>query len=306
MTEVQGEDRPLSLEPVSMVAIDLDGTLLRQDGSICFHGAEAIFEAVERGVKVVIATGRAPRSVRSIYKSLGLDTPLVCHNGALLLSPDNRIVEHLTLRPAIARKVIELARAAEPQVMIGIENFDQCYTEKSARSHMARRPDIAASSAGSGHEAADAAATGIAELGANDHALGPFAAVLNDPVTKIMFVGEPHVLGGVQSALKERLADEVSFAFSHMRLLQVVHRKADKATALAQVAEQFGMGSEQVMAIGDAPNDIGMIRWAGLGIALANAWPEVQHAAHFIVRGNDDGGVAEAIGRFVLNAHENG
>ncbi len=83
-------------------------------------------------------------------------------------------------------------------------------------------------------------------------------------------------------------------------MIQVVHPHANKANAVAKIASIASVAPKHVMAIGDAPNDVEMIRWAGLGIAVANAWPEAQQAAHTVVPSNDDDGVAEALETYAL------
>ena len=93
----------------------------------------------------------------------------------------------------------------------------------------------------------------------------------------------------------------VGIAYSHMRLLQVVHAEADKAAGVKRVAEHYGIPKERVMAIGDAPNDLPMIKWAGLGVAMHNAWDEVKKNAQLTVPSNDNDGVATALERYVLH-----
>ena len=317
-----GEERPLSLESVGLVAIDLDGTLLRCDGSICLHAAEAIAEAVERGVKIVIATGRSPRSLLRIYQGLGLDTPIICHNGALILDPPaRRVLYHETLAADTARRVMQIGRRVYPDIAIGLEVFDRCHTRNSLKATgPAPQINIAAaleaevetphgvtSSRGASGASLNGSALAMEALSEpEDDALAIFEPVLATPggITKVMFTGEPDVLGGIQTSLESALGGEVSFACSHMHLLQVVHHAAHKAAAIEQVARRYGVARSGVMAIGDAPNDLSMIRWAGLGIATGNAWPEVQAAAHCVVLSNEDAGVAYAIRKYVLQQQQ--
>ena len=82
----------------------------------------------------------------------------------------------------------------------------------------------------------------------------------------------------------------------------MVHREVDKGTAIRYIATHLGVDADRVMAIGDAPNDVGMIRWAGLGIAVENGWPEVRQAADVVISSNNDDGVAEALDRYILRA----
>lgn len=291
-TNEEDDDRPLSADPVDLVAVDLDGTLLRSDGSICAPSAEAIMEATEMGVKVVLCSGRAPRSMMKIYEALGLKTVIVAHNGALIFDPiRNQTIAHETMPGMLAKQVIDLARTVEPHVATAVEVDGRCYTDTTAR--RAKLP-LAATNGGAMVNPA------LPPEASMEDAAGALNEVLHRPVTKVMFVGTSDVLGGIQMSLQARLAPKVGFAFSDVRLLQVVRGDVDKATALEKVATLYGVPRQGVMAIGDAPNDMGMLGWAGLGVAVMNAWDEVRHAAHFVCPANDDAGVAQAMRRYVL------
>lgn len=269
-------DKPLSSESIGLVAVDLDGTLLRADNSISVASAEAIGEAMRRGVKVVIASGRAPRHVRQIASALGIQTWQVVHNGALVVDPTrNAFVFHLPMPPELAQAVVRLGRQFDPRVAIGVELVDRCVSE---------RPNADLSIG----------------VGGPPPGAGAVDEATKFPVTKIMMAGPPELLGGIQLALMERLPGQVSFAFSHMRLLQVSHGQADKATALARVAAHYHVPRQGVLAIGDAPNDLGMLRWAGLSIAVDSEWSDVRRAAHFIAPANDQDPVAWALRKYVL------
>lgn len=322
------EMRPLSAEPVEMVAIDLDGTLLRSDGSICAPSAEAIHNAMERGVRIVLASGRAPRKVLPIAEALGVENWLICHNGAVIIDPVSRqTIVNETMPPILARKVVELARKVAPNVAIGVDVDGRTYTEtakkRNAKSAAPTTPVAASASGvgvavpniGTGSAVAPAAkncqkkSDTAANLPGDPRSIeasgmresnGSLSDALNRPVTKVMMIGEEHVLGGIQMALQQQLADHVGFSFSDLRLLQVVRGDVDKSGAVSKVAEHYGIQRSSVMTIGDAPNDIGMLQWAGLGIAMGNAWDDVRRAAHFTVANNDNGGVAEALRKYAV------
>ena len=93
----------------------------------------------------------------------------------------------------------------------------------------------------------------------------------------------------------------MTIAVSDPHLIQVVDRRVDKANAVEMIASRLGVSRQRVMAIGDAPNDVGMIRWAGLGVAVANAWEEALRVANEVVESNDADGVALALKRYVLS-----
>ncbi len=298
----EDDDRPLSADPVDLIAIDLDGTLLRSDGSICAPSAEAIMEATEKGVKVVLCSGRAPRSMMKIYDALGLETVLIAHNGALVFDPLKKaVIIHETMDGELAGKVIEVARSVEPGVAAAVEVDGHCYTDTVRnRAKSAAGPDGGGVSLpGTGNHLQPPVQPPVQAADIENPA-GPLAEVLHRPVTKVMFVGASDVLGGIQMSLQAKLAGEVGFSFSDLRLLQVVRGGVDKSTALEKVAARYGVPRQGVMAIGDAPNDMGMLAWAGLGVAMQNAWEEVRRSAHFVCPTNDDAGVAQALRKYAL------
>ena len=270
----------LSHRPIRLVAIDLDGTLLRTDKRLSMRCVEAIAEATRRGVHVVLASARPPRSMREIYHRLGLDTVQVNYNGALIHDlPRYRHLYHCPLPPRLALRIVRLARRVDPQIVISAEILDRWYTD---------RVD-------------ETLATETARQQGPDY-LGPLAGFLNVPVTKLMLLAPPERLGAVHGAVRRRFGRKVGLLVSDRHLLQIVNRQVDKAGALARVAHDYGIPRAQVMAIGDAPNDIGMLRWAGLGVAVQNAWDLARDAADCTVPSNDQDGVAHALHRYVLQS----
>ena len=272
------DEKRLPVDPIELVAIDLDGTLLRSNGKICPKSINTIATARARGVRIVLASGRPPRSMKRVYRRLELDTLQISHDGALIhFGRMDRPWYHQPMPGHVAHRVIGLALALDSPVHVGLEVLDTGYTtttDRRIRTEAAAGPQARQS-----------------------RTLEPY---LNGPVTKILLVGEPAALGGMHAALAAQLPDQVAFTFSHMGLLQVVHASVDKGTALAQVADYYGVPRSGVMAIGDAPNDLGMLGWAGLGAAVQNCWADVRQAAQFIVPSNDRAGVAYALQKYVL------
>jgi hypothetical protein len=272
-------EKPLTADPIDLIAVDLDGTLLRPDGSIGAQSAAAIAEAVAAGIKVVVNTGRAPRDARFAYHRVGLKTLLITHNGALVTDPahDDAIFRHVPLPGAVAATALRMARQEEPMLPADIEVIDRCVGDP----------------AGPPSPGAD--------LNPNQaQAVAEFRALLAQPITKLRLYGTPAQLGGVQLTLMGQLRDQIGFAISHAELLQVVGPGVNKGTGLAYAARHYQVPRQRVMAIGDAPNDIPMLQWAGLSVAVANAWDDVRRQANFIVADNEHDGVAEAIRRFAL------
>lgn len=128
----------------------------------------------------------------------------------------------------------------------------------------------------------------------------PFNQLLDEPITKIFMTGPPDQLGEIRPVIQQHLHGQVDFATSHLRLLQVIRAGVDKARGLQAAVAHYGVDRARVMAIGDAPNDLGMMKWAGMSIAVKNVWIDVRKAAHFVVQSNDQDGVTEAIIRYAL------
>jgi 5-amino-6-(5-phospho-D-ribitylamino)uracil phosphatase len=263
---------------IDLVAIDVDGTLLTDDKKLSRRAVHAVKLATKKGVRVVLASARPPRSLKQVAHHLGLETYQVSYNGALIHDPvRKRHVHHQPLASTIARKIIKLARSMDERIVVSVEILDKWYTDHvdetlPTETSKAFTPDF----------------------------IGPLDAFLHVPVTKLMLLGQPAWLPPVRAAIERKFRGQIAIAISDTHLIQIVHPKVDKSFALEHVAERYKVARQHVMAIGDAPNDIGMLQWAGLGVAVGNAWESVRAAAKVVVPRNDEDGVAHAIRRYVL------
>lgn len=263
---------------IHLLAIDIDGTLLNSAKQITDATARAIASARQRGVRVVLASARPPRTVMPFYRQLDLDTPTINYNGALVYDPpSSRVLLHRPVGPKNARRIAGLAREVYDDVLVSAEILDRWYTDRLDSTYLTEtaklyRPDVVA----------------------------PLEQWLVQPVTKLLLLGDPARLGFVADAVRREFLHQVSIVQTDEYLLQIMHATAGKAQALKVVAAELGVNREQVMAIGDNANDVGMLAWAGLGVAMANAVPEAHRAADYITEHNDADGVAEAIQRFLL------
>ncbi len=263
---------------IRLVAIDIDGTLLRSDKGISHHTARTLAAALAAGVRLILATARPPRSVRPIAQALKIDSWQINYNGALIHDPTRRRhIYHQPLALPTARQIIALARNLDPKVVVSIEILDKWYTDHlddtlPTQTSLAFMPDY----------------------------IGPLGAILRTPVTKLMLLAPPQRLTPIHHAVQRKFGHAVALAVSDQHLLQILNPQVNKARALQRIAHHYQLQPQEVMAIGDAPNDLGMLRWAGLGVAVANAWPEVRRHIKTVVASNDQDGVAEALQRFVL------
>ena len=266
-------------KPVRLIALDVDGTLLRSDKNMTRAVGDAIRAAIARGVHVVLASARPPRSLREIYGALGLNTLQINYNGALIHDMTRgRHVRHQPMDVALARKVIAAARRIDRRCCVSLEILDKWYTDHfdndlPTETSLHFKPDF----------------------------VGPLNAFLTVPVTKLMVLAPRQRMGAISDAIARRFAGQIGMTVADQHLLQMMHHTVHKGEALAHVAAHYGIERDEVMAVGDAPNDVPMLRWAGFGVAVQNAWPDAIAAADAIVPTNDADGVAHAIQRYVLN-----
>ncbi len=264
---------------IRLVAVDLDDTLLQPDKQVTANTIAAVRACEQRGIPVVLASARPPRSVFDIYQKLGLRTVQINYNGALIYEPHRgEVVHHHPLAPDLAGKVIELARHMDAACKIGLERLDRWFTDD----FDPRMPF---------------------DGGRGPDGVGPLHTFLTQPVTKLIVLGDGDRLARVREAIERTFGKKVEVTVADPRVIQVMAAGVDKAVAVAMVAGEFyDVPRQQVMTIGDAPNDVGMLKWAGWGVAVMNAFPEALQAADAVVPASDAEGVVQALRRYILDA----
>jgi len=264
---------------IKLLAIDVDGTLLRSDLRICQGASQACRAAERAGCVVVLATARGPRLTSWIIQALDLTAPTINYNGAVIWNPlDNVPQFHQPLDTEVAKKIIETARTIDPKIMVAVEVLDRWYTDRvDRRFDQLTDPDL----------------------------IEPLERFLTAPITRLTFLGMTEQIQAVLEPLRNQFWKQRTIALHtpDSQIIQITHPLADKAIALQRVAKRLGVGPEQVMVIGDADNDLAMMEWAGFSVAVKNATDNIKNAANAIVPSNDDQGVARAIHRFILTRH---
>jgi 5-amino-6-(5-phospho-D-ribitylamino)uracil phosphatase len=269
--------QPSSVGPIKLIAIDLDGTLLTSDKRVSKKTVRAL-QGISKELRVVIASARPPRSVRQVYQILKLDTWQINYNGAMIWDePNKTAVFHRPLAGKLVLRMIQAAREMSPQVLVSCEILDRWYTDGIDERYLTEtartfKPDVVA----------------------------PCETFCNQPITKLMLLGEPKMLSRLEVMLLKRFSNDVTIVQTDRDLLQIMDRHVSKAVALRTTAEHYGIPPEQIMAIGDAPNDVGMLQYAGVGVAMDNAHPIAKKVADWIAPSNDDHGVHAAMVRYGL------
>jgi Cof subfamily protein (haloacid dehalogenase superfamily) len=267
-----------------LVALDLDGTVMGHDLVIPPAVHEAIGAAHAAGVHVTLATGRMFGATIPFAQQLGIITPLICYQGALIRNP-------LTDEVLLATNMPGDEAAEAVQLLLDHEIFVLAYIDE--RLHIAERR---------------------AEL---DHylSLHPEGAeiVVSDDLptevraaapTKLLFIAEPPVVTDELIRLEAHFGERLMITRSHQLYGELAAPGIGKGVALERLAAHLGVPREETLAIGDQENDLSMLAWAGLGLAIGNAAPIVREGADAIVPPVHEAGVAWAIRRYVLGESE--
>lgn len=265
---------------IRLLALDLDDTLLNHHQQISRENHDALVAVEERGIRVVLASGRSPFGMQPYFDQLEMDRRegyAVCFNGALVKRTDtHETLQYNGLPDDVAMEVMNWS--VDRKAPIQTYREDTIYlTGENAYTHI------------------DSKLTRMQKVLA-----APEELLALKPI-KYVFPGKPELLLEYQSELRELLGDRAGVFVSKPYFLEVMAPGADKGHGLAYLCDRLGISRDQVMAVGDAANDLGMLRWAGFAVGMANAVPEVHALADYITElDNDSDGVALAVKELLL------
>lgn len=258
-----------------LIATDLDGTLLRSDSTISERTRATIHRAQTLGVHVVLVSARAPRSVRGIAGRLGIDGLSICCNGAVAydISAD-MILRNERLPTKLALELAAMLRAENATICFATEHghkigYEANYPQDPTYIHI-HKPAVA-----------------------------PLDELCVDEITKLLIHYPGGDLDQLVARVSGKLGNRASVTHSGGPFAEVCAAGVSKASGLTRLCEDFGVSREQVVAFGDMPNDLPMLEFAGHGVAVRNAHPNVLSAAKEVAPTNDEDGVAQVIERLL-------
>ena len=269
--------------PYRLVALDADGTLFSENLTVRPAVREAIRQAQERGVIVTVATGRAFSGAQVAARQIDADLPLICFQGSIIQhAQTEEVIYQATFPRDLVPELMAWARSAGVHMTVYVDNTiyleEQRYEDEfyDLWFGLPRRlvPDVT-------------------------------VVLPNDPM-KFLIVGEPDELDAIRPDLAARFAGRLDIIRSHSLFLEGVPPGVSKGNALARLAVLFDVPRTRVVAVGDAQNDVSMIEWAGLGVAMGQASQVVKQAADWVAPTVEEDGVAEVFRRFVLEGGHNG
>jgi Cof subfamily protein (haloacid dehalogenase superfamily) len=267
--------------PIRLVALDLDGTLIENDGPIGERTRRAVAAVVAQGVPVAIATGRMATSVRPYVDALGLETPIISYQGGLIrdVAPNGRLGRLLFHRPlaaAAAREAIEWcsANGFRPHVN-HLERFIVAADDPNVEDYSRF-------------------------LGARAEVVPDMARWVRHPVTKVIAVGESGRPEALLEAARALFAGRADVTVSHPEFIEFVAPGVSKGRAVRWFARRAGVPLEQVLAIGDQHNDTSMLAIVGHGVAMPSAPDDVRAVSRYVAPGVEEEGAAQILEELIL------
>lgn len=287
--KVVNRSRSSNCDNIKLLCLDMDGTLLNSQSELLPSSVEALKMVADRGVQVILATGKArPAAMRALEKVglagdgkhaiVGTKTPGIFLQGLEIYGAGGAILGGGSLDMSIAKKV--LSYAEENNVSVSCFLGDECVTTRMTKEleelhyrYYEPYPNV---------------------LSVEDILAGP-------SIRKILLMDDPKSIKTLRAHMDTELLSTGAGTMQAVEtMLEIIPRGFNKWTALQLLMSHFdGVTAENVMAIGDGENDLEMIQGAGVGIAMGNAVASVKDSATMIVSSNDDGGIHEAIEHFV-------
>jgi len=260
-----------------LLVMDVDGTLVDRERRISARNASALAAVRERGIKLTLASGRSFESITPFAQAIGVDAPLILYNGCRLQDfATKRILEDHRLPLIQAQRALQLLERYDLHVNLYL--YDRVFIR----------------------EVTEAARASMKKDNVTAEPVGDLPAFLKDDPTKLLLIGKPAALARFRAEYLQGLSFPPELVASEPDYLEILPAGVSKGAALVSLCSRLDILPQEVVAFGDGLNDLEMLKCAGLGVAVANAHPELKAAAGYVTAGNEEDGVARAIEKFIL------
>lgn len=261
---------------IKLVVLDMDGTLLTDDHQVSKKNKEAIGRLKEKGVGVILASGRPYQSIYPYAKDLGLDLPIIGSNGAFVKSPlDEKIYNHSYLPLDLAQEIVDYGLKHNHTVSLYMEEDVFTFDDEMARFHWE-----------------------LEGLRA-DKITDPKICKMDQIPTKIIYYDQPERITKAFKILEKDYGQKLYVTCSGEVFLDFMNIEVSKGNALKQLMKEMNLSKDEVMAIGNNFNDVAMFEVAGLAIAMDNSPQDVKDQADYVTLSNTEEGVAFALDKYI-------
>lgn len=264
-----------------LLAMDMDGTLLREDKTISKRTLNAIQKAKEKGVKIVLSTGRPLEGVKKYLNELDLlsdnDYAVVFNGASVVNTSSGKSIYSSSLKGSDFKYLFRLGQKLG--VSLHAYDGDKCVTPSEISKYTKLEGDI----------------NGIPVYQIDINSISD-----DQEIIKVLMVEDKPKLDIAFSNLPKEVFENYTVVRSSPYFLEFLNKTTNKGTGVQKLAEELNINPKEIICIGDAGNDIHMIKYAGLGVAMGNAFKEVKESADFITETNENHGVAKIIEDFIL------
>lgn len=272
--------RRIKIMAYEILVLDIDGTLTNSEKLISERTKQAIFDLQERGHLVVLASGRPTPGIMPLAKQLKMEQYggyILSYNGAKVIDCKTGEVIYQKTLPAT---YIQTLYDAAIEFDTGLITYDKDGVVSARKVDEYVKVECK-----------------INKLSVKE--IDDFVSYVNYPVNKCLMTGDGLYLAKVEEEMKKRLGDVLSIYRSEPFFLEIMPQNIDKAYSLGKLLDHLGLSKEQMICCGDGFNDVTMIEYAGMGVAMENATQVVKDKADFITLSNDNDGVAHVIEKFM-------
>ena len=264
-----------------VLALDLDGTLTNSQKKITPRTKETLIKAQQQGLKIILASGRPPFGIKPIAEELELKKYggyiLAFNGGAVIDCSTGETIMQQTLDTNLYPYLYSKGNTNDFNILsylgddIACEDIDDEYVRYEARLN-----------------------------GMGLHKVNNFLEEIDFPEPKFLIVGNPDKLARLEEELANQLKGKMNVFRSEPFFLELLPLGIDKAECLDKLLHKLGYQQQDLMACGDGYNDLSMISYAAMGVAMANAQKEIIEAADYVTLSNDEDGVAEAVEKILM------
>lgn len=267
---------------IKLIAFDLDGTILNRHSAISEKDRLTLRTLNRGGKLIVIASGRMTESIRNFSKALGIDTPVVAYNGAMVrdsFKRGNRMLRHIPLHPKYGDYLIDYCAGNNYRLNYYLD--DTLYSDNKPYLRMYSR-------------------LYTNQTKSKYRFIPDLKCFKGKNPTKLIIITSPKERDRLYGIFHTKFGDEINVVRTNPEYLEFMDKKADKGSGLRAVARAYGIKRSEILAFGDADNDLEMLEYAGTGVAVANANSRVKAVAdHVSGTDNNHNPITETIRELV-------
>lgn len=255
---------------------DIDGTLLNTSHQIPGLTRKKIYSINQQGIAFVLVSARMPKGMTGIRRELRIESPMICYSGALIVDEKNQPMYSAPLEKEDAYRLCHMIRKIDSEISINLYSNDLWMAEDNKEFWVKQEMEI----------------TGVQAKEVSFETASAF-----EEVHKILCMGQADRIADLEERLKEQFP-KIRIYRSKDTYLEIMSMEASKSDAVGRLEGKFGVTREEIIAFGDNHNDIDMIQYAGLGVAMGNAAKEVQKIADYVTDTNDREGLLKVLEKY--------